>query len=55
MNKYKIMWYNMDSLVKEEPKPINADSENEAIKKAYLIYGGKDNAPAPCISAIRLV
>ncbi len=52
MNQYKILWYNLDTLIKEEPKLIEADSESDAIKKAYCIYGGKNYAPAECISAI---
>jgi len=52
MNHYKILWFNLDSLIKEEPKLIDATNEEDAIKKAYLLYGGKNNAPAECISAV---
>lgn len=52
MKRYKILWYNLDSLVKEESELIEANSEDDAIKKIYTRYGGKDNAPAECVSAI---
>lgn len=52
MNRYKILWYNLDSLVKEETELMEASSEEEAIRKIYTRYGGKDNAPAECVSAI---
>lgn len=47
--KYKPIWYDQDS-VKKEDASIEAASEEEARKKAYEMYNG--NPPAPLLSLI---
>lgn len=44
--KYKPLWYDQDSVVKEDPV-IEANSEEEARDKAYIRYNG--NPPAPLL------
>ena len=39
--KYKPIWYNQDSVIKEDP-PIEANSIEDARSKAYLKYNGRN-------------
>ena len=45
--KYIPIWYDQDSIVKEDA-PIEANDREEATKKAYTRYNG--NPPAPLLS-----
>lgn len=47
--KYKPIWYDQDSVKHEDP-PVEANSEEEARSKAYLLHNG--NPPAPMLSLI---
>lgn len=51
MKKYKPIWYNQDSVVKEDA-PIIAESKDEAIRKAYERYNG--TGPAPLLTMIEM-
>lgn len=44
MKKYIPMWYDADSVVKEDP-PIFAESKEEARNEAYRRYNGEGPAP----------
>ena len=46
MKKYKVIWYNQDTVVKTDH--VVASSKEDAISKAYMQYGG--NGPAPMLS-----
>lgn len=52
MIKFKIIWYNMEEEIKIEE--LDAESEIDATRKAYEKYGGTKNAPAPCISVVKI-
>lgn len=52
MNKYQVIWYTMDQEIKRDT--IYADVEEEVLPKAYEMYGGKDNAPAPLVTVIAM-
>ena len=45
--KYIPIWYDQDSVVKQDP-PIEAKDKEEATRKAYLKYNG--NPPAPLLA-----
>ena len=45
--KFIPIWYDQDSIVKEDP-PIEATDKEEAMRKAYTKYNG--NPPAPLLS-----
>ena len=45
--KFIPVWYDQDSIVKEDP-PIEAKDKEEATRKAYMQYNG--NPPAPLLS-----
>ena len=45
--KYIPIWYDQDSVVKEDA-PIEAKDKEEATRKAYLKYNG--NPPAPLLA-----
>jgi len=47
MNKYRITWYDQNSIILVEPELITADNKKEARDKAYIKYDG--NPPGPCI------
>lgn len=50
MNEYQIIWYNVDQVVKVEPKPMIASDEKDAIRKAYMLYP-IHQTPGPLCSA----
>lgn len=52
MNEYQVIWYTMDQEVKRDT--IRADKEEEVLPKAYEMYGGKENAPAPLVTVIAI-
>ena len=52
MKKYKATWYDQNSIVLEDPEPIEAESETEAVDKAYVRHGG--NPPAPLLSLVEI-
>lgn len=52
MNTYQVIWYTMDQEIKRDT--IYADKEEEVLPKAYEMYGGKDNAPAPLVTVIAM-
>lgn len=51
MKKFKPIWYDQDSVIKEDT-PIIAESKDEAMRKAYERYNG--NGPAPLLSLIEI-
>lgn len=51
--KFQVIWYNMDQEVKRDLIE-SAEDEKDALEKAYELYGGKDNAPAPLNTVIVL-
>jgi hypothetical protein len=51
---WELVWFDMESEKKRETIETNADATSEdAVKKAYLMYGGPDNAPASLVSATK--
>lgn len=47
MKKYKVMWYDQTEIKKVEPNYIEAENQEEATRKAFMMYEG--NPPAPLL------
>lgn len=53
MKKFKVTWYDQNSIVQEDVEPVEAENEEEAVKKAYIRYNG--NPPAPLLSLTQII
>ena len=51
--KYQIIWYDLDGEKKRETIN-NCIDDADATSKAYLKYGGADNAPAKLLTVIEI-
>ena len=47
MKRYKVTWYDQTEIKKVEPNYIEAENEEEATRKAFMMYAG--NPPAPLL------
>ena len=50
--KYIPIWYNQDSVVRQDP-PIEAKNREEAQAKAYLKYNGYPPAPLLALEEVK--